>query len=121
MRHTNIQNIFVLFLVVCLGLSIVVLSTAKTQPAPTTIVLHTGTRAYIPNMARAEYWEVKTSGWLGDRNDEMESLETDLKIIGYALSDAWDTRLNEVISGTGAAGDLSVQRAGFFSHCDAEE
>ena len=111
MRHTHIQNIFVRFLVVCLGISIVVLSTAQTQPAPTTIRLHTGTRAEINNLSEAHTWWNTTTGYLRDRNNEIRDLEMDLKILNYALSDAWDTRLNEVISGTGAGADLSAGSA----------
>ena len=111
MRHRNIDNLFALFLIVCLGVFVADLATAQTQPEPITITLHTGTEADIPNFARAEYWELKTSGFLRDRNNEMEPLKTDLKIFTYALSDAYDTRLNEIISGTGSLGDLSVGSA----------
>lgn len=105
MRHTNIQNLFVLFLIVCLGVCIAALTTAQKQPPPpTTIILHTDTRAYIPNMERAEYWEGKTSDYLRDRNSEMETLERQLAILNYGLSDAYDTLINQYIAGLGTLG-----------------
>ncbi len=96
MRHTNIRNhIFLLFLFLCLGAFIVYLAAAQTQPAPTTITLHTGTQAQINNLSEAHAWWNTTTGYLRDRNDEMDDLEDELQILNYALSDAYDTLLNE--------------------------
>ena len=94
MRHTNIGNhLFVLFLFLCLGVFIAYLVTAQTQPDPTTITLHNGTRAEIEDFDNAKYWELKTSSWLGDRNGEMEHLERGLTVLKYGLDDAYDTPL----------------------------
>ena len=104
MRHTNIQKIFPLFLFLCLGAFIVFLATAQTQPAPTTITLHTGTKAEINNLPDAHRWWNTTTGFLRDRNDEMQDLERQLAILNYGLNDAYDTLISEYITSLGALG-----------------
>lgn len=103
-KHVNIFVLFLFLIVVCICL---VSLAAYEAPDPETITLNTGTNAIIESFDSANTWYDRTNRWLGDRNDEMRDLETDLKIIQYGIDDKTTELEDAALGSLGSALDGS--------------